>query len=118
LEWIMPMKRSTATLRINPEQLKALENISEIEGLTVNELLREAVKTYLNRRDRNSFEGTVSALRAYRKQNPGFKGAIDEFVDAEVGVEDPLECELIEAKTREQYSAGPVQRKIRDILDS
>jgi len=38
----MPMKRSTTTLRINPEQLKALENMSEIEGLTVNELLRDA----------------------------------------------------------------------------
>jgi hypothetical protein len=114
----MPMKRSTATLRIDPEQLEALERISKIEGLTVNELLREATKNYLNRRNPSSFERTVSALRAYRKQDPEFKKAIDEFVEAEAGLEDPLECELIEAKTREQYSAGPVQRKIRDILDS
>lgn len=112
------MKRSTATLRIDPEQLKALENISKTEGLAVNELLRDAIENYLNRRDRSSFEGTVSALRAYRKQDPEFKRALDEFVEAEVGLEDPLECELIEAKTHEQYSAGPVQRKIRDILDS
>lgn len=112
------MRRSTAILRIDPEQLEALEHISKIQGLTVNELLREAIENYLNRRDRSSFEGAVSALRAYRKQNPGFKNAIDEFVDAEAGLEDPLEGELIESQSAAWRSAGPVQRKIRDILDS
>ena len=106
------MKRSTATLKINPEQLEALENISKIEGLTVNELLRDAIKNYLDLRDHRSFEGTVSALRAYRKQNPGFKRTIDEFVEAEAHFEDPLEEGLM------QEQLGPVQRKIRDILDS
>lgn len=71
------MKRSTTTLRINPEQLEALEKISKAEGRTVNKLLREAVKNYLNRRAPNNLEGTVSILRAYRKQNSGFKKAID-----------------------------------------
>jgi hypothetical protein len=51
-------------------------------------------------------------LRTYPKQNPGFKKAIDEFVDAEAGFEDPLEGELM------QEQLGQVQRKIRDILDS
>jgi predicted DNA-binding protein len=95
----MPMKRSTAPLRIDPEQLEALEDLSKIKGRPVNQLLREAVMNYLNRRDRSSFEGTVSALRAYRKQNPGFKMAIDEFVDAEAGFEDPLQGELIESQS-------------------
>jgi len=89
LEWIMPMKRRTATLRIDPEQLKALEHISKTEGLTV-----------------------------HRKQNPGFKRAIDEFVEAEAVFEDPLEGQLIEEQSGERHSARPVQRKTRDILDS
>jgi|SRR5579864_1906308 len=98
--------------RIDPEQLKALENISKIQGLTVNELLRDAIKNYLNRRDRSSLERTMSALRAYRQKNPGFKKAIDEFVEAEAILNDPLESGLM------QEQLGPVQRKIRDILDS
>jgi hypothetical protein len=112
------MKRSTVILRINPEQLEALENISSTEGLMVNELLHEAIKNYLNSRNRSSFEGTVSALRTYREQNPGFKRAIDEFVEAEAAFEDPLEGELIESQSSARRSAGPVQRKIQDILDS
>lgn len=114
----MPMKRTPATLRINPEQLEALEKISKAEGRPLDELLREAVKNYLNLRDSNSLERTMSALRAYRKQNPGFKNAIDEFVDAEARFEDPLEGELIESQSSARMSGGPVQRKIRDILDS
>jgi predicted DNA-binding protein len=112
------MTRISLTLKIEAEERVALENLTKMEGRPVSELLHEAVRNYLDRPDFNNLEGTMSALRAYRKQNPGFKRAIDEFVKAEVGLEDPLECELIEAKTREQYSAGPVQRKIRDILDS
>jgi hypothetical protein len=54
----------------------------------------------------------MSALRAYRKQDPGFKRAIDEFVEAEATLNDPLEDGLM------QEQLGPVQRKIRDILDS
>jgi len=114
----MPMKRSTATLRIDTEQLKALKHISKIEGLTVNQLLRDAIKNYLNRPDRSSFGGTVSALRAYRKQDPEFNKAIDEFVEAEAVFEDPLEGQLIEEQSGERHSARPVQRKTRDILDS
>ena len=112
------MTRSQLTLKIDVEEKVALENLSKMEGRPVNDLLREAVKDYLNRRDLNNLEGTTSALRAYRKQNPGFKKAIDEFVDAEAGFEDPLEGELVESQAGVQRSAGPVQRKIRDILDS
>jgi hypothetical protein len=83
-----------------------------MEGRPVSELLREAVKDYLNRRSLNNLERTISALRAYRKQNPGFRKAIDKFVEAEATLNDPLEDGLM------QEQLGPVQRKIRDILDS
>lgn len=106
------MTRIPLTLKIEAKERVALENLSKMEGRPVNDLLREAVKDYLNRRNLNNLERTTSALRTYRKQNPGFKNAIDQFVDAEAGFEDPLEGELM----REQL--GPVQRKIRDTLDS
>ena len=106
------MTRIPLTLKIEAEERVALENLSKTEGRSVNELLREAIRHYLNRRNPNSLEEPMLGLRAYRKQNPGFKKAIDEFVDAEAGFEDPLENELM------QEQLGPAQRKIRDILDS
>jgi hypothetical protein len=97
---------------LKPQKEQALENLSKIEGRPLNELLREAIWDYLSRWNLNNLEVPTSALRAYRKQNSGFKNAIDEFVDAEAGFEDPLEDGL----KQEQF--GPVQRKIRDILNS
>jgi predicted DNA-binding protein len=106
------MTRIPLIVKIGAEERAALENLSKIEGRPVNELLREAVKNYLTRQDLNGLEGTTSALRAYRKQDPGFKKAIGELVEAEAAFNDPLEG----GWTEEQL--GPVQRKIRDILDS
>lgn len=114
----MPMKRSHATLRINPAQMEALKNISKAEGLPVNELLHEAIRRYISWRNLNNLERPTSALRTHPKQNPGFRNAIDEFVEAEARFEDPLEGELIESQLVARRSEGPVQRKIRDILDS
>jgi len=106
------MTRIPRTLNIGSEEKTALENLSRMEGRPVSELLREAIKDYLNRRDSDNLERTMSALRACRKQDPEFKKAIDEFVEAEARFEDPLEGELM------QEQLGPVQRKIRRILDS
>jgi hypothetical protein len=106
------MARIPRTLTIGADESEALENRSKIDGRPVNELLREAVKSYLPRRDLNGLEGTTSALRAYRKQDPGFKKAIGELVEAEAAFNDPLEGGWSEDQL------GPVQRKIRDILDS
>lgn len=106
------MTRISLTLKIEAEERVALENLSKMEGRPVSELLHEAVRNYLDRPDFNNLEGTMSALRAYRKQNPGFRKAIDKFVEAEATLNDPLEDGLM------QEQLGPVQRKIRDILDS
>lgn len=111
------MTRIPLTLKIEAEERVALENLSKIEGRPVNELLREAIRHYLSRRDLHNLEGPASALRTYRKQNLGFKDAIEEFVDAEASFEDPVEGELVESQPG-VWTPGPVQRKIRDILDS
>ena len=112
------MARVPFTLRIDAEERIALENLSKIEGRPVNQLLNEAIKGYLSRRGRRerSLENNLAARRAYREQDPGFRKAINAFVDAEATLEDPLEGEPIEAKSRGAKSAGPVQRKIREIL--
>ena len=112
------MSRTAFTLRIDAEERVALENLSRIEGRPINQLLNEAIKGYLSRRGRRerSLEANLSGLRAYRKRDPGFRQAIDAFVEAEATIEDPLEGEPIEGQLAELKPAGPVQRKIRDLL--
>jgi predicted DNA-binding protein len=114
------MVRVASNLRIDVENRAALENLSKIEGRPIDQLLNEAIKSYLSRRDEEarSLEANVSALREYRIQDPGFQGAIDAFVEAEAGLEDPVEGEpmngeFVEGKFK---PAGPVQSRIRELL--
>jgi len=44
------MARISFTLRIEAEERAALENLSKIEGRPVNQLLDEAIKSFLVRR--------------------------------------------------------------------
>lgn len=96
------------------EERLALENLSRIEGRSINQLVNEAIKVYLRQRGKKEWrlEANPAGLRAYLKQDPGFEKAIDEFVEAEASFEDPIEGDLLEGK-----ASGPVQRKIRDILE-
>ena len=112
------MSRTAFTLRIDAEERVALENLSRIEGRPMNQLLNEAIKGYLRQRGRKerSLEANLARLRAYRKKDPGFQKAINEFVEAEATLDDPLEGEIVEDKRVERKAAGPVQSKIRDIL--
>ena len=84
----------------------------------MNQLLNEAIKGYLRQRGRKerSLEANLASLRAYRKKDPGFRKAMQEFVEAEATLDDPLEGELAGTKPKEPKAAGPVQSKIRDIL--
>jgi hypothetical protein len=114
------MARVPFTLRIDSEERAALESLSKIEGRPVNQLLNEAVKTYLSRRGPKelSLEATLGRLRAYRNRDSGFKGAIAAFVEAEATLDDPLEGELVEGQFRDgQFmQSGPAQSRIRELL--
>ena len=112
------MSRTAFTLRIDAEERIALENLSRIERRPMNQLLNEAIKGYLRQRGQRerSLEANLASLRAYRKKDPGFRKAMQEFVEAEATLDDPLEGELVEAKPKKAKAAGPVQSKIRDIL--
>lgn len=114
------MARVPFTLRIDAEERAALKHLSKIEGRPINQLLNDAIKSYLSRRGRKerTLEANLAALRAYRKKDPGFKHAIAAFVDAEVTLDDPLAGEPVEGEVVDGRlkPAGPVQKKVREIL--
>jgi hypothetical protein len=114
------MSRVPFTLRIDAAERVALKNLSKVEGRPINQLLNEAVKSYLGRRGERErgLEATLESLRKYRKQNDGFKRAKAAFVEAEATLDDPLEGELVEGKVAEEEGkrAGPAQSKIRKLL--
>ena len=114
------MPRAAFTLRIDLEERKALKSLSKIEGRPINQLLNEAIKSYLIRRGQKErgLEANLAGLRAYREQDPGFRRSIAAFVEAEASFEDPLEGEPTEGQFVEGQlkPAGPVQTKIRELL--
>jgi predicted transcriptional regulator len=120
------MDRVAFTLRIDAEERAALEILSKVEGRPVNQLLNEAIKTFLSRRGRKerSLEASLAGLKAYRKRDPRFKRAIAAFVDAEASLaasqDDPLEGVPVDGHFVEGQlqPAGPVQSKIRDLLSA
>lgn len=114
------MARIAFTLRIDDEERTALENLSKVEGRPIDQLIHEAIKSYLSRQgpQERSLEATLAELREYRMRDPGFQRAIDAFVDAEAGLEDSLEGEPVNGEFIDgQFKpAGPVQSRIRELL--
>jgi predicted transcriptional regulator len=116
------MAKLSFTLRIDQEERTALEHIGELEGRPIEQLLTEAIKSYLNQRGPRgaSLEAGLSALQKHSASDPGFERAIAAFVDAEACLEDPIEGKSLEGRFvgREFQPAGPVQSKIRKLLDA
>ena len=114
------MARVPFTLRIDAQERAALESLSKIEGRPVNQLLNEAVKSFLSRRGPKelSLETTLAQLRAYRERDPGFQRAIAAFIESEATLDDPLEGELVEdhGLGKQVAPAGPAQNRIRELL--
>jgi len=116
------MTRVPFTLRIDAKESAALKTLSKLEGRPINQLLNDAIKIYLSRRSpkERSLEANLARLRAYRKRDPGFERAVVAFVEAEASLDDPLEGKPIEGQfVKGQFkAAGPVQTRIREILDA
>src|SRR5271156_4674092 len=114
------MPRIPFTLRIDQEERTALEHLSELEGRPINQLLNEAIKSYLSQQSPKeaSFEANLSALRKYRKRGPEFKHAIAAFADGEASLQYPLEGKPVEGQFvgGRFQPAGPVQSKIHELL--
>jgi hypothetical protein len=115
----MARARTVYPLRMHAEERAALKTLSKIEGRPINQLLNEAIKIYLQRRGKKErgLEATLAGLREYRKKDPDFRKADAAFVEAEATLDDPLEGRLIgEASADKNKPAGPVQRKVREVL--
>lgn len=108
------MTRKAFTLRIDEETHGALANLSRILRRPMNQLVQEALASYLDRRSRaaeSELEAQLASLRAYRRRDPDFEDAIAAFAEAEARLDDPLEGELVD-------TAGPVQDEIRRLLNA
>lgn len=125
------MTRKATTVRIDSLAQAALENLSRVLKRPMNQLVNEAVKDYVQRRGQEverDLEATLAKLRAYRRRDPQFKGAIAALVDAEArfGKEDPAEGKVVIGKlvngqlVEEQanQNAGPVQAGIHRLLNA
>jgi hypothetical protein len=117
------MSRAVVTLRIDVEEGKALKNLSKIEGRPVNQLLNDAIKSYLRRQgeEERRLEATLKSLNAYRKKDSGYKRALVAFVEAEATVNDPLEGTPVEDSGNSKAvkkAAGPLQSKIQSVINA
>ncbi|SRR5258706_3903969 len=105
-------------LRIDAEERAALENLSKVEG-PGQPVAERGNKSYIRRRqEEGSLNANLAGLRDYRTQDPGFRRAIEGFVEAEAGAEDPVEGEPMDGEfiEGEFKPAGPVQSRIRELL--
>lgn len=111
---------ASIVLALDPEERIALETLRKIQSRPIEQLLDEAIKSYLRHLDLkdHSAEANRAGLHEYRLRDPGFQHAIDAFVEAEAGFEDPVEGEPMNGEFVEgQFKpAGPVQSRIRDLL--
>lgn len=90
-----PVKR---TLRLEPSLSEGLELIRKQRGVTVNKLMNEAIRQYVDREvaeiDRELDQSLVE-LRAYRSRDPDFADSIDRVAEAEALCrDDPAEGEI------------------------
>ncbi len=108
------MSIKATTYRIDPVVQTGLSTLSKILGRPQNQLVNEAVRDFVARRSREvelDLEMTLEALRAYRKSDPNFERAIEDYVDAEASLkEDPAEGQRLE-------DLGPAQRRVLELLD-
>ena len=88
------MDRKALTVRINPKLYKALSTLSGVVHRSMNDLVTEAVSRFVvseSKAAADDLERTLTNLRAYTEQDPGFDDAIARFAEAESTIEDPLE---------------------------
>lgn len=112
------MARTAFTLRIDAQERNALKSLSRIEGRPINQLLIEAIKSYLSQKGRRErgLEAELKNLRAYRKKDPRFRHAVAAFVQAEATIKDPLEGQPKERGGDSPQASGPLQSKVREVL--
>ncbi|HZR65785.1 MAG TPA: hypothetical protein VFA85_11600 [Terriglobales bacterium] len=112
------MPRNAFTLRMDAAERDALKSLSKIEGRPINQLLIEAIRSYLGqkRQREHNLEADLKTLREYRRKDPGWRRAITAFVDSEASLKDPLEGEPIESPDDGPHESGALQNKLREVI--
>lgn len=113
------MARTALTLRIEAPEHDALRSLSKVEGRPINQLLIEAIRSYLGQKGRKerTLEANLKTLREYRRKDAGFGHAIATFVEAEASQKDPLEGEPVESNTEDpSQTIGELQSKLREVI--
>jgi predicted transcriptional regulator len=110
------MNAKATTIRFDPKVKHQLTKLSKLLGKSVNLLTNDAVREYVLKQTidaEQELEEMLEDLRAYRKSDPVFKRANDEFVAAEVSLtdrEDPAQGEIyIEAETETETEEKTVR---------
>jgi hypothetical protein len=107
-------QRNATTYRLDPRFQQGLALLGQIRKLPLNRMVNEAVGEYLESRSaavEADLEETLRRIRAYRKADPNFEGAISRFAEAEAALagDDPVEGKTAPAP-------GPAQRLVRDLI--
>jgi predicted DNA-binding protein len=115
------MATKASTHRLDPSVQAALDHLSDLLRRPKNRLINEAVKLYVQQKSQEvekELEGTIQALRAYRRQDPDFEGAIEEFVNTEAKMagSDPAEDGPPAGERRPRTPKSQVQAQIRRKL--
>jgi hypothetical protein len=96
-----------------------LELLQGVLHKPVNKMVNEAVAIFVSRRKAEveaDLEGVLAKLKAYKRRDPNFDQAIQQFAEAEasLGGDDSVEGTVSRAESREP---GPTQEMVRQLLD-
>ena len=119
------MPNKATTVRLEPSLQQGLETLSRVLKRPMNQLVNEALQDYVCRRSlevAQELSMTLTALRAYRDRDPGFKTSIEAAAKGEVAhrQDDPVDAEVVIGELidgRMVSDTGPVVAEIRQLQD-
>lgn len=110
------MSRKPTTFRLDPEIQAGLTLLSELRGMSQNQLVNEAVRELVARRAREvviDLESTLARLKSYRLSDPTGEISMAAAMEAEAAVEvDPAEG----VRVKQTVAVGPVSWRMLDVL--
>jgi predicted transcriptional regulator len=115
-------KATPITVRLAPDLQRAMELLRDVLKRPVNKMINEAVQGFVQKRTaevETDLKGILSQIKAYKRRDPHFDVAFDQWADAEArfGGEDPAEGVVVKTETVEpKAKAGPAQTLVRDLL--
>jgi len=92
------MDRKPYTLRLDVDLFSALSLLSGVKGRSINDLITEAVSSYVSdasERVAHRLEATLNKLRAISVKDNDFEDAIERVAEGEARHKDPLEGEIV-----------------------